>query len=54
MIASEPLTSDLRDWVSIPRDSLCVITADSDLLFEPLDLQLEPAPINPDLGVLAN
>lgn len=53
LIASEPLTPDLRDWVEIPRNDMCTITGDSDFLFQPLDLSgLEPQTHN--LGRLAN
>ncbi len=36
IIASEPLTSDAKDWVVIPAQSIAAITADSDFLILPV------------------
>lgn len=41
IIASEPLTNDSHDWVKIPPNSFCIITASSDLLIEPIDPVVE-------------
>jgi len=37
IVASEPLTKNIKDWVPVPRNHLLMITKDSNLLMFPID-----------------
>jgi len=45
IIASEPLSASLKDWIPVPREHLIMLTSDSSLLMFPLSKIEEPEKI---------